>query len=378
MKTDLINPLPPITVLIPVHNLASYLPDTLKSVLGQTYSGKISIVILDDGSTDCSLQVARDLAKQHQFISIHTQVNQGRAKTRNRLLELAETELIAWIDGDDIASPDWLLDQVGYLHGDTSCVAVGGQGYAMTGNRNPIGPIPHPLQHKEIHQRHLEGQANAFFQSCVTVRKTAVIDAGCYDERFDCAEDYSLWLRLERSGELRNMDATHLYYRVHATSANWTVNIEQRKQGQQILNEQRALRLLQPLNAVDTVIPPLKKDDWNRRIFWINLALKSGNPISALEMLSVALKKHPNSLVLWMAACVSILDAIIGFGNQSKRFAPGHRAIIGKLGHVSFYRAGRYVNRIRRKLRAKLTSGNHIALVNPTCETTKNHDNMDG
>lgn len=205
-----------------------------------------------------------------------------------------------------------------------------------------------------------------------------MIDAGCYDERFDCAEDYSLWLRLERSGELRNMDATHLYYRVHATSANWTVNIEQRKQGQQILNEQRAIRQLQPLNAVDTVIPPLKKDDWNRRIFWINLALKSGNPISALEMLSVALKKHPNSLVLWMAACVSILDAIIGFGNQSKRFAPGHRAIIGKLGRVSFYRAGRYVNRIRRKLRAKLTSGNQIATVNPTCETTKNHDNMDG
>ncbi|HBV61472.1 MAG TPA: hypothetical protein DEF45_00470 [Rhodopirellula sp.] len=345
------NCIDPVTVVIPAYNLDAYLQDAIESVLKQQYDGPLSIIVLDDGSTDQSLQVANRMAEKVTNLKVVTQANQGRAKTRNRMLELAETDLVAWLDGDDLAAPCWLADQIGYLHSHPECVAVGGQGYSMTASGNAIGPITHPLDSEEIDQRHLSGQANAFFQSCVLVRKSAVLKAGGYDERYPCAEDYSLWLRLAEIGKLANLPAYHLCYRVHATSANWTLNIDQRTQGHAIQQEALKRRGLPVDGKVMDEIPPVKKDDWNRRLFWINIALKSGNPVSALQMLGPALKKHPVSLVMWLAALVSLADAIIFLGNRTAKFAPGKSLQIHVLPNFSFYRAGRGLVYARRRWR---------------------------
>lgn len=348
----------PVTVVIPVFNLDAYLPDAIESVLQQNYAGPVSIVVLDDGSTDKSLQVAHQFADKVTNLKVVSQTNQGRAKTRNRLLELAETEFIAWLDGDDLASPCWLTDQVTFLQRHPECVAVGGQGYSMTASGLAIGPIQHPLDSDEIDQRHLSGEANAFFQSCVLVRKSAVMKVGGYDERYPCAEDYSLWLRLAEVGQLANLPACHLYYRVHATSANWTLNIDQRTQGHAIHQEARRRRGLPPVCEDMDAIPQLDKDDWNRRLFWINIALKSGNPLSALQMLGPALKRHPMSLILWLAFLVSAADMIIFVGNRTRKFAPGQALQSRSLPFLSFYRAGRGLVRARRRWRG-VRNANH-------------------
>jgi glycosyltransferase involved in cell wall biosynthesis len=341
---------PPVTILIPAYNLAAYLAAAVQSALKQTYAGPLVILILDDGSTDETLRVARELAAQHPSVKVQTQSNHGRAGTRNRLLQWAATELVGWLDGDDLASPDWIEQQVRHLVEHPECLAVSGQGYSMTARARAIGPIEHPLGGDEIDRRHLNGQANAFFQSCVVVRKSAVLEAGGYDERFPCAEDYSLWLRLAELGSLANLPGIHLYYRVHAGSANWTVNVQQRRQGHQIMNEARQRRGLEPLPAAADEIPPANKDDWNRRIYWINIALKSGNPLSALEMLRVALRKHPRSLVMWLAAVVAVCDAILFGGNRTAAFCPGRPARPGGLPWLSCYRLGRWANRLRRRV----------------------------
>jgi glycosyltransferase involved in cell wall biosynthesis len=350
MTRELSLELPAVTVVIPAYNLAAYLGCAVQSVLAQTYQGPISILILDDGSTDETLRVARALEEKCPSVKVQTQTNRGRAGTRNRLLELAATELVGWLDGDDLATPDWIDDQVRFLLHHPRCLAVSGQGYSMTARARAIGPVEHPLEGDEIDRRHLNGQANAFFQSCVVVRKSAVIQVGGYDERFPCAEDYSLWLRLAEQGTLANLSGIHLCYRVHPSSANWTVNVQQRRQGHQIMNEARERRGLLPLEAAADDIPPAKKDDWNRRIYWINIALKSGNPLSALEMLGVALRKHPLSLVMWLAACVAVCDTILFLGNRTADFRPGQRPRIGSLPWLSCYRLGRSVNRVRRRL----------------------------
>ena len=285
------DPLDPVTVVIPAFNLAAYLADAVNSVQLQNYRGPVSIVILDDGSSDGTLDVAKGLASESANIQVYTQDNQGRAKTRNRLLQLAPTQWVAWLDGDDLASPRWIQDQIAYLTRHPDCVAVSGQGYSMTATGNAIGPMDHPLDSDEIDRRHLAGEANAFFQSCVTVRKSAAEKAGGYNEKYPCAEDYDLWLRLAEIGKLANLTQCHLLYRVHSTSANWTVNIDQRTQGHAIMNEARVRRGLEPLEQPTQEIPPPAKDDWNRRLYWINIALKSGNPMSAIQMLFSALRQ---------------------------------------------------------------------------------------
>lgn len=341
----------PVTVVIPAYNLDAYLQDAIESVLTQQYDGPFSIIVLDDGSTDRSLEVANKMAGKVSNLRVLTQPNQGRAKTRNRMLELADTDLVAWLDGDDLAAPCWLADQIGYLRDHPDCVAVGGQGYSMTAKGHAIGPIAHPLDGAEIDERHLSGEANAFFQSCVLVRKSAVLEAGGYDENYPCAEDYSLWLRLAEIGQLANLPVCHLCYRVHATSANWTLNIDQRTQGYAIHQEALLRRGLPPAGKVMDEIPRLEKDDWNRRLFWINIALKSGNPMSALQMLGPALKRHPKSLIMWLAASVSIADMILFLGNRTSKFIPGKPVEIRSLPFFSFYRAGRGLVRARRRWR---------------------------
>jgi GT2 family glycosyltransferase len=342
---------PPVTVLIPAYNLASYLQDAVASVLKQTYGGPLIIIILDDGSRDETLSIATSLAQRATNITVYSQSNQGRVATRNRLLSFAQTELVAWIDGDDMAAPTWIEDQFQLLTSEPMLVAVSGQGYAMSAEALPIGPLERPLTSHDIEQRHLNGQANAFFQSCVLTKRSAVNLAGGYRDKYPAGEDYDLWLRMSEVGRLANLDICHLYYRVHATSANSTVSVEQRLQGFAAANEARAKRGLPLLNQqIETTIPPPQKDDWNRRIYWINIALRSGNPRTAALLLKTALAKHPRSWLLWCLMLVAIADSLLLGGNRTRKFMPGEAAHIGCFPWFSVYRCARAGVRFKRRI----------------------------
>ncbi len=346
--------LPPLTVVIPAYNLERYLPDAVTSVLCQTYQGPVSIVVLDDGSTDGTLEIANQLASKDGRLRVHTQANQGRVGARNRLLSLAETDIVAWLDADDIASPDWLVDQVTLLTSDENNAAVSGQGYAMTSDAYPIGPIDaHPLTHAAIHERHMNGKANAFFQSCVVVRKSMVDKAGNYRTKYPAGEDFDLWLRLADVGQLQNIDRRHLIYRVHDTSANSTISVQQRQQGWQATNEARARKGLAPLAWIDEEIPPPRKDEWNRRIYWIHIAIKSGNPWTALRLAWPAWLKFPFSAVIVAMMLVAMGDVLLFRGNRTDRFRAGQPLKIQTLPTFSCYNLARNLYRLRARIRRR-------------------------
>ncbi len=341
---------PPITIVIPAYNLENYIADAIRSAASQDYLGQLKIIVLDDGSRDSTLSVARSVAAQFENVVVHHQPNQGRVGARNRLLHLAETELVAWLDGDDLAPPDWIRQQFELMRTNAAILAVSGQGYAMTDDRFPIGPIPRPCLPSEIAQAHLDGKSNAFFQSCTLTRRSSILKVGSYRLNYPAAEDYDLWLRLEQIGQLANHTKCHLYYRVHATSANATVGVEQRQQGFQSCNEARLSRGLEPLEPQrEPEIPPAWKDDWNRRIFWINVALKAGNPWTAYRLSLSALRAHPGSLWLWLLLFVGLCDSILFCGNRTQRFQAGEKAQIGALPQISVYRLGRGIYRWLKK-----------------------------
>lgn len=77
---------PAVSVLIPVYNAEKYLPVCLASVLHQSFAD-IEVVCLDDGSSDRSLPLLRQAAREDARVRVLTQPNQGVAAARNRLLE---------------------------------------------------------------------------------------------------------------------------------------------------------------------------------------------------------------------------------------------------------------------------------------------------
>lgn len=94
---------PLVSILIPAYNAQEYLAQTIVSALDQTWPRK-EIIIVDDGSKDQTLSIARRLATRE--VKVETQSNQGAAATRNRAYSLAQGDYIQWLDADDLLSPD--------------------------------------------------------------------------------------------------------------------------------------------------------------------------------------------------------------------------------------------------------------------------------
>ncbi|HZP61627.1 MAG TPA: glycosyltransferase family A protein, partial [Opitutaceae bacterium] len=108
--TLLVTPL--VSILIPCHNAAPWLAQTLDSALAQTWPHR-EIIMVDDGSTDGSLAIAQRY--ETRGVRVLTQPNRGAAAARNRALIEARGDFLQFLDADDLISPDKITAQVALL-----------------------------------------------------------------------------------------------------------------------------------------------------------------------------------------------------------------------------------------------------------------------
>ncbi len=109
-----------VSIVIPCFNSAPWLAETLESALAQTWR-EVDIVVIDDGSSDGSLDIARRY--ESRGVRVATQPNSGASAARNHGIRLARGDLIQFLDADDLLSPDKIAAQVDLL------------------SRHPAGPI---------------------------------------------------------------------------------------------------------------------------------------------------------------------------------------------------------------------------------------------
>ena len=89
-----------LSILIPAYNSERWLPRCLTSILSQIKDG-VEVIIVDDGSTDKTLQCAREFAEKWSCIEVFTKKNEGVGAARNFLLDKAKGEFIWFVDSDD-------------------------------------------------------------------------------------------------------------------------------------------------------------------------------------------------------------------------------------------------------------------------------------
>ena len=89
-----------VSIILPVYNAVNYIEKTITSVLNQTYKN-FELIIVDDGATDGTSEICRNYAQKDYRISYYKQNNFGTAVARNRGIELAKGEYIAFLDHDD-------------------------------------------------------------------------------------------------------------------------------------------------------------------------------------------------------------------------------------------------------------------------------------
>tara|TARA_R110000751_G_scaffold81077_1_gene163360 strand:- start:70687 stop:71628 length:942 start_codon:yes stop_codon:yes gene_type:complete len=121
---------------MPVFNVAAYLGAAIDSISNQTF-GDFEFLIMDDGSTDDTLQIANQAAKQDPRIRVFPRENRKVAACLNELVTLARGKYIARMDGDDIAYPTRLEKQLSYLRNNQD-VAVVGSWVQTFGEKNEI------------------------------------------------------------------------------------------------------------------------------------------------------------------------------------------------------------------------------------------------
>ena len=113
-----------LSIIIPVYNAARYLPECIKSVKRQIYNN-YECILIDDGSTDDSYQICKDVALEDLRFRVFQQENSGASVARNKGLLYAKGDYVVFIDADDYVTESYLSDLVSDLDDKTDLVIHG-------------------------------------------------------------------------------------------------------------------------------------------------------------------------------------------------------------------------------------------------------------
>ena len=141
---------PRLSVVVPVYNVERYLAECLESILAQTFDD-LEILLVDDGSTDGSVAVAKEYVRRHRQVRMIHQANAGLGAARNTGVRHVSGELLAFVDSDDAIPPYAYELMVGTLTKSGSDFVVGSVEQGIPGDASE------PAWLKRIHQSRLVG-----------------------------------------------------------------------------------------------------------------------------------------------------------------------------------------------------------------------------
>lgn len=184
-----------ISVVIPAYNRVQTLARAIDSVLAQSYKAS-EIIVVDDGSSDATSEVA----KMYPEISLLRQNNLGVSTARNNGVMMASSEWISFLDSDDTWHPKKLAFQVAHhkKHVD-SMVSYTDEVWIRN---NKEWPIPKKFRKPEKVTFENSLDFCNIAPSSVLINKEYFERLGGFDENLEVCEDYDLWLRILKEGEI--------------------------------------------------------------------------------------------------------------------------------------------------------------------------------
>jgi glycosyltransferase involved in cell wall biosynthesis len=197
---------PRVSIVLPVFNGAKELPETLKSILGQT-EPDYELIVIDDGSTDATASILADQAARDQRIRLLRQRNLGLTQALIRGCAAARGSLLARHDCGDVSHPDRLRLMANAMAENASCMVMG-CGVTFAG---PEGELLYATTHSGVDVRaSLLRAANTQIVglpagAAAVMRADAYRLCGGYRPEFYFAQDLDLWIRMAALGDVRVM-----------------------------------------------------------------------------------------------------------------------------------------------------------------------------
>ena len=198
-----------VSVIIPVYNMAKYLCETLDSVLASDYPN-FEVILMDDGSTDNSLDIAREYAEKDRRVHVYTQPNGGPCAARNHAISLCHGVYILPVDGDDLISKTFISLAVAEIERDPEVKVVCTRS-EFFGGRSGEWKLP-PFSLKLLARRNM-------IAAFALYKKTDWERIGGYCEEIMAREDWEFWISmLKNGGKVVRLPQIGFYYRVRAGS----------------------------------------------------------------------------------------------------------------------------------------------------------------
>lgn len=203
---------PTVSVVMSVYNGGEDLAPAIDSVLAQTFTD-FEFVIINDGSKDNSLELLRQYEARDARIRVIDQANTGLTVALQRGVAASRGEFIARMDADDVSLPTRLEKEVALLRSDPKLAIVS----CHLEHFYDDGTVK-LIQTFDFNPR-LTALFACFYNPIgghgqILYRRTAYEAAGGYDPDYNLAEDYDLWTRILRQGELGIVPETLYRYRV--------------------------------------------------------------------------------------------------------------------------------------------------------------------
>jgi len=203
--------MPLVTVVTPAYNAASYLVETIESVLHQAYPN-IEYVVLDDGSTDNTIDVLKEYDGR---ILWDSHLNMGEALTVNKGWEMAHGEYVAIVNADDPVYPKWLETCVEFLEAHPDVLVAYPDWHMIDSD----GGLIKPIQVYDYDYTNMVRWHHCLPGPGAVIRRKAFELEGGRNSKYRYVGDFEYWLRLGIHGPFARIPETLVTWRFHAASA---------------------------------------------------------------------------------------------------------------------------------------------------------------
>jgi len=201
-----------VSIITPSYNQASYLEQTIQSVLGQDYP-RVEYLVIDGASTDGSIEIIKKYEDRLAYWI--SEKDSGQAEAINKGLARAKGDILAWLNSDDYYLPNTISAIVKCFEENPDVVMVYGDMLAVDGNGQTINVLKYKhLSLEDLLCFQIIGQPSVFF------RRSALEKIGLLDTSFHFMLDHHLWIRLAQQGRILHVPQVWSAARYHAEAKN--------------------------------------------------------------------------------------------------------------------------------------------------------------
>lgn len=248
---------PLVSIIVPCYNQAPYLPDALQSIIGQEYKNW-ECIIINDGSTDNSEEVALEWIKKDKRFKYFFKENSGVSDTRNFGIKNSTGKYILPLDGDDKISSSYLQKAVEILEADPE-VKIVYSNLILFGVKNEKRIFP-PYKFENMYIENQISNSSVF-------RRKDFPESGYNVNMKEGLEDWDFWLHfLDKETKVVKLDGFHLFYRIKEISRSTLIDHQK--------NERLLIQIFKNhqdvyLKYFNPIRDHIEADHFKREALWI-------------------------------------------------------------------------------------------------------------